>query len=396
MSKERVLIVHNYYQVPGGEDTVVANEKNMLERNGHEVILYSRNNSELKDFSKFQKLCFPFTIVFSVRTYREVKKIIIEKKIDIVHVHNTLSLISPSVYYAAFSCNVPVVKTIHNFRLLCPGATFYRDRAICEDCVSKGLKCAVRHKCYRESRVQTLACVVTLIVHRLLGTYKRLNYICLTEFNKKKLLELNSGGKKRIDESRVFVKPNFVNINRKATPYELRKNQFVFVGRLDKLKGINLLLEAWKEMKNFDLIICGRGPEENWCREFIKENSMTNVKMMGLVPNTQAMDIIGESKALILPTQWYEGLPMTMVESWSVGTPVIGSDIGNVGNLIKDGVNGLKFEFDSMESLQKAIRQKYSISIDELMNLKLYYSSSNNYKEQLMIYNKIQSKAEYS
>lgn len=211
MDKERILIVHNYYQIPGGEDSVVTNEMKMLQNNGHEVILYSRSNSELKQLSVLQKLCIPFTTVFSLKTFKEVKKIIRENKIDILHVHNTLNLISPSVYYAAFINKIPVVQTIHNFRLLCPGATFYRNGSICEDCISKGLKCAISNNCYRGSKIQTLACVMTLKIHRFLGTYKKLNYICLTEFNKEKLLELNKGKKKIIDPGRVFVKPNFIS-----------------------------------------------------------------------------------------------------------------------------------------------------------------------------------------
>ncbi|KZD58120.1 MULTISPECIES: glycosyltransferase [Bacillus] len=207
--KKKILMVHNYYQIPGGEDTVVINEKKLLEEHGYTVLLYSRNNNELRKMSKLQKLCLPFTTVFSIRTYREVKAIIKRNKIDVVHVHNTLNLISPSVYYAAFSTKTPVIQTIHNFRLLCPGALFYRDGQICEDCVDKGLKCAVTNKCYRGSKIQTLACVFTLKIHRFLGTYKKLNYICLTEFNKEKLLQLNKGKKQIIDPNKVFIKPNF-------------------------------------------------------------------------------------------------------------------------------------------------------------------------------------------
>ena len=130
-TKQKVLIVHNYYQIPGGEDTVVVNEKKLLEDHGHEVVLYTRHNAELKTFSKIQKLLLPFSTIFSRKTYREVKTLIKNEKIDIVHVHNTLNLVSPSVYYAAFHCKVPVVQTIHNFRLLCPGATFFRGGQIC-------------------------------------------------------------------------------------------------------------------------------------------------------------------------------------------------------------------------------------------------------------------------
>ena len=131
--KEKVLIVHNYYQIPGGEDTVVVNEKRLLEEHGHEVVLYTRHNSELKNMSKIRKLLIPFSTIFNLRTYREVRQILTEKKIDIVHVHNTLNLISPSVYYAGLSKKIPVVQTVHNFRLLCPGATFFRDGHVCEE-----------------------------------------------------------------------------------------------------------------------------------------------------------------------------------------------------------------------------------------------------------------------
>lgn len=208
--KPKVLIVHNYYQIPGGEDMVVANEKRMLEEHGHKVILYSRNNSELKKMSKIQKLSLPITTVFNLRTYWEIRKIIREQDIDIVHVHNTLNLVSPSVYYAVLKCKVPVVQTVHNFRMLCPGATFYRDGHICEDCVEHGLMSAVKHGCYRGSKLQTLMCVISMKVHRMTGVYGKINYICLTEFNKRKLLQLNRPGKMKIVEpAKVFIKPNF-------------------------------------------------------------------------------------------------------------------------------------------------------------------------------------------
>ena len=205
--KETILIVHNYYQMPGGEDTVVANERKLLEKHGHKVILYTRNNSEINTMSFINKLKIPFKTIFNLETYRSVKKIIQDNNIDIVHVHNTLVLVSPSVYYAAISCDVPVVQTLHNFRMLCPGATFYRNGHICEECLSKGLRCAVKYGCYRNSKLQTLICVLSMIIHRKTGIYQKIFFICLTDFNKKKLVEFNHN--RIIDESKVFVKPNF-------------------------------------------------------------------------------------------------------------------------------------------------------------------------------------------
>ena len=376
--KKNILIVHNYYRIPGGEDTVVANEKTMLEKHGHKVILYSRNNAELKQMSKIRILFLPFTTVFNLRTYKEIKKQIRRENIDVVHVHNTLNLISPAVYYAARSMKVPVVQTVHNFRLLCPGATFYRDGHICEDCVKNGLKCAVKYSCYRGSKAQTLVCAISTWLHRTTGIYGRINYICLTEFNKDKLLQL-----KHIKPERVFVKPNFVE-NNSFIPEEERLNQFVFVGRLDKLKGVDILFEAWKRMGEgaIKLIVCGMGPMEGWCKSFIKEN-VVNIEMRGFVPNDEALKIIANSKALVLPTQLYEGFPMSIVEAFSVGTPVICSDLGNAGSVVEEGITGYKFRYDSIESIMSAIDKMRKKPLNKEKIKKIYeikYSENANYK----------------
>lgn len=351
--KHRVLIVHNYYQIPGGEDTVVANEKQMLEENGHEVFLYTRNNSELKEMRKLQKLLLPVTTIFNLRTYKEIRSIIRENHINIVHIHNTLSLISPSVYYAANSCKVPVVQTIHNFRLLCPGATFYRNGHICEDCLQKGLNCAVKHNCYRGSKLQTLACAISMKIHKTIGIYGKINYICLTKFNKEKLLNLKS-----VQANRIFVKPNFVKPMGEFISVEQRENQFVYAGRLDRLKGIDILFNAWKLMADTapKLVVYGIGPMEKWCKDFISRNKV-NIEMRGFISNTQVRDVIANSKALVLPTQWYEGFPMSIVEAFSVGTPVVCSNLGNAGSLVVEGVSGTKFKCDSAVELSEAIKR---------------------------------------
>lgn len=381
--KPNVLIVHNYYQIAGGEDSVIANEKRILEENGHKVVLYSRNNKELTNMGTFGKLLLPITSIFSLKTYREIRKLIIKHKIDLVHVHNTLALVSPSVYYAAFACNIPVVQTIHNFRLLCPAATFYREDSngngeICEMCVSKGLHCSIKYRCYRSSRMQTLACVVSLKIHRMLNTYKRINYIVLTDFNKDKFLQLNKKAK-IIDTEKIFVKPNFVDSKLKNIAFEQRKNQFVFAGRLDRLKGIHLLLKAWEDIKDSNLIICGTGPEQEWCRKFIQEKGLENVKMLGFVEHDKMREIIAESKALILPTQWYEGFPMTIVESFACGTPVIGSNIGNVGNLIKNGISGQTFQYNSVPNLREIVGSITDMVESTANQYKANYTSYKNY-----------------
>lgn len=383
--KESVMIVHNHYQIPGGEDSVVLNEKAMLEKHGHKVILYSRSNEEIKKFSLLQKIELPFMTIFNPKTYQEIKKLIKEEHIEIVHVHNTLNLISPSVYYAARAMGVPVIQTIHNFRILCPGATFYRDEHICEDCIQHGLWCAIKNKCYRGSRAQTTVCVVNSYIHRMMGIYGKLNYICLTEFNRTKLLELS-----QIKPEKVFIKPNFVEDEEQYIEEKNRKNQFIFAGRLDKLKGINILFEAWKKMGNDapKLIVCGTGPMEKWCKNFIEQNDV-NIDLRGYIPNREARELIANSRALILPTQWYEGFPMSIVESFSVGTPIVCSDLGNSGSIVKEGVTGCKFKWNSVDDLCQAVNRCKGMNDSTLYEYKEKYIESINYKELVSIYRKV-------
>lgn len=387
--KQRVLIVHNFYKIPGGEDTVVENERTLLEEHGHQVFLYTRSNKEMETLSAMQKLLLPFTSLFSLRTYREVKRQIKEKKIDIVHVHNTLSLVSPSVYYAAFSCGKPVVQTVHNFRLLCPAATFLRGERVCEECVEKGLRCAVRYGCYRGSRIQTLMSVLILKLHRFLGTYKRLCYICLTDFNKEKLMLLNQGKRIRIKEEQVFVKPNFV---RRPQIKETEKKKFyLYVGRLEKLKGIQVLMEAWEVWPEKELLLCGSGPEEGWVRTYLDRHSMSGVKLLGQRSHEEVLRLLAQSRALILPSICYEGQPMTILESYSVGTPVIASDIGNAGNMVSVGTTGLKFSCGDVKSLRDAVRQMdMERKWDTISTYREIYTAEANYEALRKIYGECQ------
>lgn len=387
--KQRILLVHNYYKIPGGEDTVVENEKRLLEEQGHFVCLYTRNNREIDGFSVCQKLLLPLTSLLSLRTYREVKKLIQNNRIDIVHVHNTLTLVSPSVYYAAFACKKPVVQTLHNFRLLCPSAIFMRDGKVCEDCVNKGLQCAVHHKCYRNSRAQSLMSAAILTLHRLLGTYRRLYYICLTDFNREKLLLLNQGGrKKRIVSERVFVKPNFVGTLSLPLTVDVRKkDQYLYVGRLEKLKGIRVLLDAWKAFPEKKLLLCGNGPEEEWVRSYIDRNHLTGVVLLGMRPHGEVLRLMAESRALIMPTMWYEGQPMVILESYAAGTPVIASDIGNAGAMVEPDVTGLRFTCGDTVSLRKAVmRMEEKTDWDTRTVYQRRYAPEKNYEMLRQIY----------
>lgn len=396
-SKPRILIVHNKYQVTGGEDTVVENEKRLLEQNGHDVFSYTRDNSELKTMGLFQKICLPFGSIFSLKTYHEIKQIIKKKQIDIVHVHNTLALISPSVYYAAFSCKIPVVQTIHNFRLLCPAATFYRNGQICEECLSKGLKAALIHNCYRNSKLQTFFCVLNLKIHRLLGTYKKLSYICLTEFSKDKLLSLNYTQRRLlINPNHVFIKPNFTFGYKKIeeTIKATDRDFYLYIGRIENLKGIPLLVNAFQEMDGKSLVLVGSGELYSQYLADKTNFEKQDIFFLGEQNHEKVGELLAKAKALIFPTQCYENLPMVIIESFSQGTPVIGSNLGNSDYLIEHGKTGLKFDYKEVASLKSAIAD-FEVMDSELMSQNAWkeyyqkYSSHKNYELLKAIYLKL-------
>ena len=353
-NKYKILLVHNFYQKPGGEDTVFYNEKKLLEQHGHEVLVYTRNNSEIKNI--FHKILLPFITIFNFKTYFDIKKIIKNQKIDIVHVHNTLCLISPSVFYASVKMKIPVVQTLHNFRMQCPNGLFFRDNHICEDCACGKLASALKHKCYRNSFFQTLAVVIMLKIHRLTGIYKKINFICLTEFNKNKLLLLNKE-KKIIDENKIFVKPNFVfdtsspEKNNDKKSGNRNKDYYLFVGRLDHTKGIDIVLEAFSKMPDKIIHIVGSGKEayEDLYSKY------KNIKFLGQLSPSEVESEMSNAKALVFASRLYEGLPMTIIEAYKSSLPVISCNIGNMSTLVVNNITGLHFKVADITSLIEAV-----------------------------------------
>ena len=348
MEKKRILMVHNFYQIGGGEHTVFENEVKLLREHGHTVILYTRSNEELKT-SRFKMLLMPFTTIWSWKTFFEVRRLIQKENIQVVHCQNTFPLVSPSVYYAARSRKVPVVQTIHNFRFLCPCGTFYRDGKICEECVQCGsFRPALKYGCYRNSRVQTAVVAAMLGFHRLLGTYRKINYIFLTDFNKSKFAGLMD-----IHGSNVFVKPNFVN------PVALPRLQevsasFVFAGRLEQNKGLPFLLEAWKTVpEDYQLHIYGDGTFRAACEEAAQKQK--NIHFHGFCPQQEVFAQLAKSAALLFPSEWYEGFPMLIGESFGLGRPLVSTMLGNHWDVVRQSGGGVGFPVGDTERFRQAL-----------------------------------------
>ena len=400
-TKQNILIVHNRYKYRGGEDTVVENERQLLEQHGHHVVTYIRDNHELDGYS-FRTIChkmfLPFTTLWSYRTVRDVKSLIREHNIDVVHVHNTVPLISPSVYAAAKSCGCRVVQTLHNFRFICPNGLMLRDGHICDDCIRHGLKCAVKYKCYRGSKIQTLLLVTMLRLHRLLGTYRKVDkYIALTEFNKQLLC---SALPKLFTDSNVAVKPNFcfADTDKNIISDASDRKYFIFVGRIEYSKGIFDLITAFGEMTDQTLLVLGTGSELDKARNEAKQHNCSNISFLGQCDKKTVMEYMSRAKALIVPSKWYEGFPMTIAEAFSVGTPVIAADIGNAGELAKMSAGTLPH--DDISQWPPLIRRLcdddvLQTEIDKAYALyKEHYSDAVNYKILLNIYGDSESSSE--
>ena len=244
--KPTILLVHCHYRLPGGEDVVFAAERAMLERRGHRVVVYERSNEEP---GLAARALMPLRAVFSLKAWREVRALIRSEGVDLVHVHNTLFAVSPSVFWAARSEKVPVVQTLHNFRLFCPAGVLLRDGRVCEDCPRRpgGLLCPVRHACYRQSRLQSAVCAGIYAFHRLLRTYRRVDLIALTDFDREKLLDFNA--RRRVfSPQRLWVKPNALSPDQPLpppAPVQGRKNQVGLGGPLGEAQGLGTAGGAW-------------------------------------------------------------------------------------------------------------------------------------------------------
>lgn len=386
LDKKKILMIHNYYQIGGGEHTVFENEVEMLRKNGHEVVIYTRNNDELKT-SKIKYLLSPFTTIWSFKTYFQVKKIIKVNNIDIVHCHNTFPLISPSVYYAARSLKVPVIQTIHNFRFLCPSGIFYRDGHICEDCrTNNSFRCALKNRCYRNSKIQTMIAVAMLKFHRIIGTYKKISYIFLTEFNKTKFDKLID-----INGENVYIKPNFVNRVIVEDASYIKENNFIFAGRLEENKGLNFLLKAWPDMpKDYQLHIYGDGALKTEAQQ--AEKTYENIKYFGFKPQKEIFNDLAGAKALLFPSNWYEGYPMIISEAFSIGKPVVSTNIGNQKDIVSSSNGGTVFKCNDKETFKLALDEIIENNDIYSENAKKYYDSflneDYNYKRLIEIYDR--------
>jgi glycosyltransferase involved in cell wall biosynthesis len=346
----KIAMVHNTYQQPGGEDIVFESERRLLERAGHHVISYVRSNKELENISVLRQIAILPRMAWASATRREFAVFLDDTCPDLVHIHNTFMVISPSIYSACRDRRIPVVQTLHNFRLLCPSANFFRDGHVCEECVDVGLLSGVRHGCYRNSRSATASVALMLALHRRLNTWRQCvtRFIVLTAFAKDKFVAAG------FPPDKIVVKPNFVYPDpcERASAGEYA----VFTGRLAEDKGLRVLLNAWAQLPvQYPLQIIGDGPERAALETQARESGLSSITFRGRLSHEDAIEAVKKARFIVVPSTWYETFGMCIAESFACGTPVLCSRLGAMKEIVTDHGTGLHFNPDDAQDLASKV-----------------------------------------
>ncbi len=356
----RILQLHNEHQTLGGANLVIEREHNVLTEAGHDVRSFFVESSDYLQRSKPTQLT---SVIWNHEANRAVRKLIADQRTDVVHLHTPFPFMSPSVVRAAKRSNVPVVMTSHSFRIPCIVGTLRRDDSPCHDCVGAPLPLAgLRNRCYHDSFGASAALTASSILHHRTGTYNSAidRHLALTPYMADLLV---ADG---IDRRRVVVHPNFIPdplADRATTGSEPPRDGAVFVGRLVDEKGIETMVEAWRLLGPDapTLTIIGGGPE----RDRLEAAAPDAVRFAGEIPNTEVVDALERAQVLIFPSEWPEGLPITLIEALATRTPVLYSDIGNFTDLLDDATCGSSFTTGSPASLAETARTFFARTTTE-------------------------------
>ncbi len=381
----RIISIHNFYKNHGGgEDVVFNNEAKLLRDNGHEVECLVFSNESIG--AGLSQLIYFFRSIYNFRGARVLKERILAFKPDIIHVHNTFFVASPMVFRVAKKYKIPVVHTLHNYRLICPSAMLYHNGKIYTRSIDKFFPIeAIFKKVYRKSMLQTALVVLITAIHKITGTYRNCidRYIILNNFSKP-IFEKSS---LRINKNKMVFKPNYVE-----GPSEIstkRDDYYIFLGRLTEEKGILTMLEAFKS-NNLKIRIFGSGDLKEEVLHASENHE--NIEYYGFKERSELMKLIAEAKALIFPSEWYETFGLTIIEAFSVGTPVIVSDIGGHSELVAEGINGFHFKAGDPNDLNLVLDKfegfdnKNQLSLNARKEYELKYTPEKNYKYLMDIY----------
>lgn len=343
----RILVAHNYYQQAGGEDQVFKAEIALLRQYGHDVYVFTAHNDRMDGLNKLKQAQ---VTLWSRRSQSELSTVIRKFQPDIAHFHNTFMVMSPSVYSACAKAGVPVVQTLHNYRLICPAAVLYRDGEICDDCAGKSLALpAIQHGCYRDSRAASAVVVAhNAVMRRQRHAGNVTTYIAISEAVRS--LFLRAG----FEPERVMVKPNFL-ANDPGLRANAPRERLLYVGRFTQEKGVLTLIDALRQHPNVPVDMVGDGPAFESVRQRIADYGLNNITLHGQQSHAATLGFLQRARGLIVPSEWREPFGLVAIEAFACGTPVIAANIGGLGEIVRDAQHGYHFEAGSAESLASAI-----------------------------------------
>ena len=379
----KVLIVHNFYKIRAGEYSVLKNEIKLLKDNGNEVITFYKDNKNIKSF--YSKVIYFLRIVYSKNIFKEFDYYLKQNKPDVIHVHNFFPIMTPAIFFAAQKNNIPIVHTLHNYRLICPTSTLMHNNRIYEKSIINGSFSTIIDKVYRNSYLGTFALARMISYHKKYNTWDTQvdKFIALTNFSKSKFIEANF----LIDK--IEIKSNFVFDM--YDPESDKKEYALFIGRISEEKGIRCLIKAWEKI-DYKLIIVGTGPLEN----FVKRQLNENIIFLGKQNKEEIRVLMNAASFLIIPSIWYEGFPMVILEAYSAGLPVLGSRIGSIEEVVLDNITGLHFKpndsRDIVKKVNRIIKDRELLKKISKNSRKEYlekYTPSKNYDILINIYNSV-------
>ncbi|MGN1287664.1 MAG: glycosyltransferase [Bradyrhizobium sp.] len=345
----KILVAHNRYQGRGGEDVVFEAEVDLLRGAGHGVETLTVSNEAINSLAA--RIATTLSIADNAEGKRLVAKAIDRFRPDIVHVHNFFPLLSPAVFDVCRQKRVPAVVTLHNYRTICTGGMLLRDGRICHKCLDRGHLWGVAHRCYRGSLPGSLASAYMIAQHQRHGTWTRpgLRLIALTQFARTVFAQAG------FDAGRIDVKPNFMADPGAPDPAMPRAG-LLYVGRLSREKGVGVLLDAVAGT-GVPLRIVGEGPE----RAALEARAPGHVRFLGARSRAEVLREMANAQALVVPSLWYEGFPMVVVEAFARGTPVIASEIGGLAEVVSAGKTGALAPPDDPAALRNRIAELLAV-----------------------------------
>lgn len=350
----RVLVVHNRYrsEQPSGENHVVDQEASLLADAGHQVRVFERRSDDIASMALLDRATVPLRVPWNAAVRADLTARLSAERPDVVHIHNTFPLISPSAVAACVDAGVPAVATLHNYTMVCAPGTLYRDGRVCTECTGRLPLPAVRHGCYRGSRLASIPMAVNMAANRHRWWSGIARFFCISDAQRELLAHAG------MPAERLTVKHNFV-----VDPGSRRDGageHVLYLGRLTEEKGVRLLMAAWDNVAalgglGMPLVLAGTGPLQEEVAQWARDRE--DVRYLGLRSKAECSELTARSAAVVAPSTWMETFGLVVVEAMAAGVPAVAAGHGSFVELVEDGVTGLLHRPGDPDSLAACLRR---------------------------------------